>query len=379
MPAACWNIAGSRGFSMRSTAWNTPATRPSRGPRPSRPCSRRRARPEARRDVRGRSPQPRRAARDGDAHGACGAGLPEPADHIHHHTDDLTDFLGRLPADRGRTECRVVAPGPRPIFCVMTEIEDIDVFVSGGGVAGLTATIAFAEAGFRTVCADPAPPITERDEGADLRTTAFLQPVTGVSRPDRHLGAAGAPRHAASGHAHRGCRRRGAEPRVAHDFNAADISDKPFGWNLPNWLLRREMVAHLAMPMADFRPGIGTAQAADTGDGGARDAQRRGAPARAAGDRGGRAQLRRARGGGHRRAHHALRAEGAGLRRDPSDPARECLDRDPPLRRAVHAGPPARLHRRGRDRAPLLAIVWMERGRRCGGSWRSTRRSSRPR
>jgi 2-octaprenyl-6-methoxyphenol hydroxylase len=34
-----------------------------------------------------------------------------------------------------------------------------------------------------------------------------------------------------------------AEPRVAHDFNAADISDKPFGWNLPNWLLRREMVA----------------------------------------------------------------------------------------------------------------------------------------
>jgi 2-octaprenyl-6-methoxyphenol hydroxylase len=36
------------------------------------------------------------------------------------------------------------------------------------------------------------------------------------------------------------------EPRVAHDFNAADISDKPFGWNLPNWLLRREMVAHLA-------------------------------------------------------------------------------------------------------------------------------------
>jgi hypothetical protein len=36
----------------------------------------RRARPDPRRDVRGRSPQPRRAARDGDAHGACGARRP---------------------------------------------------------------------------------------------------------------------------------------------------------------------------------------------------------------------------------------------------------------------------------------------------------------
>src|SRR6056297_3918853 len=50
------------------------------------------------------------------------------------------------------------------------------------------------------------------------------------------------------------------EPRVAHDFDSADISEKPFGWNLPNWLLRREMVAALAaLPMADFRPGVGTA------------------------------------------------------------------------------------------------------------------------
>jgi 2-polyprenyl-6-methoxyphenol hydroxylase-like FAD-dependent oxidoreductase len=41
----------------------------------------------------------------------------------------------------------------------MSEIEDIDVFVSGGGVAGLTAAIAFAQAGFphglrRSRCTD---------------------------------------------------------------------------------------------------------------------------------------------------------------------------------------------------------------------------------
>ena len=36
------------------------------------------------------------------------------------------------------------------------------------------------------------------------------------------------------------------EPRIVKDFDASDISDAPFGWNLPNWLLRREMVARLA-------------------------------------------------------------------------------------------------------------------------------------
>jgi 2-octaprenyl-6-methoxyphenol hydroxylase len=37
--------------------------------------------------------------------------------------------------------------------------------------------------------------------------------------------------------------------RAVHDFDAADISDQPFGWNLPNWLLRREFLARLeAMP-----------------------------------------------------------------------------------------------------------------------------------
>jgi 2-octaprenyl-6-methoxyphenol hydroxylase len=49
------------------------------------------------------------------------------------------------------------------------------------------------------------------------------------------------------------------EARVVREFDAADISDRPFGWNLPNWLLRREMVAHLAtLDTVDFRPGTGT-------------------------------------------------------------------------------------------------------------------------
>ena len=57
---------------------------------------------------------------------------------------------------------------------------DIDIWVSGGGVAGLTAAAVFGTAGFSVLCVDPTPPVTERDaEGSDLRTTAFLQPARG--------------------------------------------------------------------------------------------------------------------------------------------------------------------------------------------------------
>jgi 2-octaprenyl-6-methoxyphenol hydroxylase len=143
----------------------------------------------------------------------------------------------------------------------MTDLHDIDVFVSGGGVAGLAATIAFAEAGFSTLCADPAPPVTAREaEGADLRTTAFLQPsqafLERIGLWERLAG------HATPLQVMRIVDAGGEvpEPRVTHDFDAADISEKPFGWNLPNWLMRREMVAHLeGLPAAEFRPGTGTA------------------------------------------------------------------------------------------------------------------------
>jgi 2-octaprenyl-6-methoxyphenol hydroxylase len=137
-----------------------------------------------------------------------------------------------------------------------------DIFVSGGGVAGLTAAIAFGQAGFSVLCADPAPPITEASAlGADLRTTAFLQPSRDFldriglwERLAPHAMPLQVMRIVDAGGPE-------AEARVAHDFNAADISDLPFGWNLPNWLLRREMVAHLAgLPTVDFRPGTGTAQ-----------------------------------------------------------------------------------------------------------------------
>ncbi len=138
--------------------------------------------------------------------------------------------------------------------------EHYDVVVSGGGIAGLTAAAAFGSAGYSVLCVDPSPPVmAEADPQSDLRTTAFLQPSIEV------LEVAGlwtrfAP-HAMPLQVMRIIDAGGDTPvpRVSHDFDAADISDQPFGWNLPNWLLRRECVARLsALDAVTFRPGVGT-------------------------------------------------------------------------------------------------------------------------
>lgn len=134
---------------------------------------------------------------------------------------------------------------------------DYDVIISGGGPAGLIAAAAFGTAGFRTLCVDPTPPITERDaEGADLRTTAFLQPGREMlQRAGLWEAMAGdavalqTMRIINTGH----------PQDVVRDFDAADISDLPFGWNLPNWLIRRKALAHLgALDTVDFLPGTAT-------------------------------------------------------------------------------------------------------------------------
>ncbi|MBK5927655.1 UbiH/UbiF family hydroxylase [Rhodobaculum claviforme] len=149
--------------------------------------------------------------------------------------------------------------------------EDYDIIVSGGGVAGLTAAAGFGAMGLRVLCVDPAAPVTvAEDEGADLRTTALLQPAVALL-DELGLWARFAP-HATALQVMRIVDAGGPDPevRVAHEFDAADISDQPFGWNLPNWLLRRELVAHLDMfPNVVFRPGVGTARVF-TRDSGAR-------------------------------------------------------------------------------------------------------------
>ena len=139
--------------------------------------------------------------------------------------------------------------------------ETTDILIAGGGVAGLTAAAAFGSSGFNVICVDPEPPVTSMEaDGADLRTTAFLQPSIPVleaaglwNRLTPHAAALQIMRIVDAGG-------EDPDPRIVKEFDAADISDHPFGWNLPNWLLRRDMVERLAeLPNASMsstgRPG----------------------------------------------------------------------------------------------------------------------------
>ncbi len=130
-----------------------------------------------------------------------------------------------------------------------------DILISGGGVAGLAAAVAFGTAGFNVIVVDPAPPVTDAArEGADLRTTAFLQSAQAFL--DRAgLWDALAPEATALSIMR--IVDAGSNTPVSRDFVAADISDSPFGWNLPNWLLRRVMVDQIAaMDCVKLRTGV---------------------------------------------------------------------------------------------------------------------------
>ncbi|WP_299656881.1 UbiH/UbiF family hydroxylase [uncultured Tateyamaria sp.] len=135
-----------------------------------------------------------------------------------------------------------------------------DILISGGGIAGLTAAAAFGSAGFSVLCVDPAPPVTDSaSSGSDMRTTAMLQPArdllerAGVWDALAPYGAALEVMRIADAATETGA------AREIKSFRASDVSDLPFGWNFPNWRLRRELVAQLdALPNVDFRPGTGT-------------------------------------------------------------------------------------------------------------------------
>ncbi len=134
-------------------------------------------------------------------------------------------------------------------------MNDTDIVISGGGIAGLVAAAAFGSAGFSVICIDPAPPVTDGNApGADLRSTAFLQPaldllrnagvsLSGAALRTMRLVDAGGP---------------SGEVRLGRDFEAADISNRPFGENFPNWQLRYALMAQIGdLSHVSFRPGVG--------------------------------------------------------------------------------------------------------------------------
>ncbi|MEO0702785.1 MAG: FAD-dependent monooxygenase [Pseudomonadota bacterium] len=135
----------------------------------------------------------------------------------------------------------------------------VDIFISGGGIAGLVAAAAFGRAGFSVCLADPAPPVDKAEaEGSDLRSTAYLQPARDL------LETAGlwdtlAP-HATPLDALRVIDTTGwpPEPTATREFRADELGELPFGWNLPNWLTRKVLADHIAtLDRVDLRLGVG--------------------------------------------------------------------------------------------------------------------------
>ncbi len=134
-----------------------------------------------------------------------------------------------------------------------------DIFISGGGIAGLTAGISLARAGFSVVLADPAPPPADvASEGSDLRSTAFLQPARALLEAAglwSRLEDAAMPLEAL-----RVINMGDTLPDIATErtFEAADLNEPAFGWNLPNWLTRKVLTGAAAeTPGLDLRLGTG--------------------------------------------------------------------------------------------------------------------------
>lgn len=239
-------------------------------------------------------------------------------------------------------------------------MEQVDILISGGGIAGLITAAAFGAEGFSTLCVDPAPPVTdEAADGADLRTTAFLAPsVTLLDRIglwDRLSGFA-TPlqimRIVDAG---------GAAPRarLTRDFNAAEIGDQPFGWNLPNWLLRREISARLEqLQTVRFQPGTGTADVIVRGEGALvtlSDGRRISARLLIGAD-GRNSPVREALGIGTRTFRYGQKALAFAVTHDiPHDNISTEIHRS--------GGPFTLVPLPDRDGKPSSAVVWMENGR----------------
>nr|NIP74891.1 FAD-binding protein [Xanthomonadales bacterium] len=119
---------------------------------------------------------------------------------------------------------------------------ETDILIAGGGIAGLSATARLGAAGFDVICVDPAP---VDQPGSDLRTTAFLQPA--VDTLDRAGAWAAMADGAAALWTMRLVDAGGAErtPRETADFEASEVMDRPFGWNVTNIAARAALLDRL--------------------------------------------------------------------------------------------------------------------------------------
>ncbi|SFC98777.1 FAD-dependent monooxygenase [Tropicimonas isoalkanivorans] len=113
---------------------------------------------------------------------------------------------------------------------------ETEILIAGGGIAGLTAALAFGKAGFRTILVSPEPPVTRgEDDGSDLRSTAFLQPAKRLFEQIGlwdDLADTATPLNVL-----RVVDTVNWPPQIrdSREFMASDLGEASFGWNLMNW------------------------------------------------------------------------------------------------------------------------------------------------
>ena len=137
-----------------------------------------------------------------------------------------------------------------------------DIVVSGGGIAGLVAAATLGSAGFDVVCTSADPSTTPGEESSrDNRTTAFLQPARSTLEEAKiwhRVSDHAMPLQVltildAGGHKNR--------IRYRARFDAAEISDRPFGWNVTNGVVRNAIVDRiLELPNVLLKSGTLTRQ-----------------------------------------------------------------------------------------------------------------------
>ncbi len=125
-----------------------------------------------------------------------------------------------------------------------------DILVAGGGIAGMTAALGMASMGHRVICIDPAPPEIPKP---DLRSTAFFMPSVRLlqriglwdaladhATPLRIMRIADA-----GGEAYK--------IRELADFDATEIGQDAFGYNIANHRIRQVLLDSIAAhPNADL-------------------------------------------------------------------------------------------------------------------------------
>ncbi len=134
-------------------------------------------------------------------------------------------------------------------------MDETDIFISGGGIAGLTAAASLSARGWRVILADPAPP-----DGAatDTRSTAFLSPARRLFEEAGVWGELA--HHATRLDVLRVIDTSGWPPveRTRREFAAFDLGEETFGWNVPNAVSRPALAKLLAVRAGvDLRLGTG--------------------------------------------------------------------------------------------------------------------------